>query len=254
MTETVESSKKSYSKKIVVFIDLMGFKAFYNDPDRLFNALKDCRKFLKDDDPAVDFIQFSDCMVIATDATKYDDAIIFLIRFSIRISILMGIFGRALRGAITYGDYLYEDGFLISPAMAEAYLLESKKAVHPRILLDNSLLEVLESLVLLEDKVKHELLRSNISLLMRTDEEDQLRYLDYLRSAGVSYIEADKKYGYSEEKAVSILGLHKQFIKKSLDENTKQDVIEKYLWLMKYHNQIVEAQPMSPENKKKCSM
>jgi hypothetical protein len=85
---------------------------------------------------------FSDSLVLSA---RSDDVIAsqMLLDLLTKISAMMWMsHSLLLRGGVTIGKLVHiQDGPLFGPAMNQAYLLESKKAHHPRLLIDKHCIE-----------------------------------------------------------------------------------------------------------------
>lgn len=85
-----------YQKRIIAFIDILGFKTKVDDIDGLFYLLLDL----------------------------------------VHLQLELASYDVLLRGGITIGDLYHDGSIVYGSAMNEAYLLESKKAKYPRIIAD----------------------------------------------------------------------------------------------------------------------
>ncbi len=50
--------------------------------------------------------------------------------------------GILCRGAITYGKLIHTDEVLFGPALTEAYILETKVALYPRVILHKDIIDL----------------------------------------------------------------------------------------------------------------
>lgn len=141
---------KDYEDRVVAFIDILGFSNMVaqsaNDVKRLrhlTSAMDNFHKILWSWEAdgsysSFAFTQFSDSIVISAIADTADS-------FEMLQQLLRGIMMLAeeysilVRGGITRGQLIHDDTLLIGPAMVEAYRLESKCAVYPRVIIDGSL-------------------------------------------------------------------------------------------------------------------
>jgi hypothetical protein len=160
-----------------------------------------------------------------------------------------------VRGGISNKFSLIEDSFAVGEGIIEAYILESKIAVHPRVILSKDIMkhETLIKAIRLLSKALY-----NIDSILETD-ENGVYYLDYL--------------GYNIRQALqgsfNLLNLasyqaffltHKETIefhygatldaierlKKTAPADEKglkklMEVLEKYIWLKVYHNRKMET-------------
>ncbi|HVZ65094.1 MAG TPA: hypothetical protein VG936_11030 [Lacunisphaera sp.] len=163
-----------------------------------------------------------------------------------------GIF---VRGGIAYGKFLLHSDILVSPALVEAYRLESKVALYPRILIHADTLKRLLSLPgAYAYGGEHPFLGS---VLAATDapEHFMLDYLQVLGNARDSdWVEPRLFHEYqttrdskrkqrllnlSAVKAMAYtLQTHRAAVRSAAARATGARVLEKYLWLMRYHNEV----------------
>lgn len=120
---------------------------------------------------------FSDCFVVSYPPARLEklhrpgemnptenvlDQLLFIIG---RVAAACLSHGFILRGAITLGDLYHSDGVILGPALDEAYELERKEAVHPRILVSDAVLGLLPA--------------GHSHSTLRTGEDGRV-YLDYM--------------------------------------------------------------------------
>lgn len=160
-----------------------------------------------------------------------------------------------IRGGISIGEWYYEDNILISPALLEAYDLEREVSVYPVLTISRDAFNFFKNHphrnYYSEDiePVKH-LFRK-----YKTTSGEFYYCLDYL---GIGYDGAadwytnddlrrykaerdgDKKHeilseSYKKNQKYYLLG-HKKAILRAIKTFKDQNVLNKYLWLVKFHN------------------
>lgn len=234
-----------YEKRIVVFLDMLGFKEKLKKPNELVEAITELKAVLR---PAhhelffcnIDFVHFSDSIVIGVKPSSLPSATVFLLRLMSKLNVLISFKGIAVRGAIVCGDYYYKDELLLSPAMAEAYVIESKFARYPRVLVSKSVLEYFKTLKTnVQSFAQFEADFEEITLV----DQDGYRFLNYLTSSGSidPYIEQRNELNIDERK--EILKNHRAVILKNLSQNGNSAIKEKYIWMGNYHNRFVHEDP-----------
>ncbi len=134
-----------YEDKIVAFIDILGFsnlvKSLENEPD-LHELLYTCLQTLKsfkiesNNENTVtseyEVSCFSDSIVISGNIYELS-GIVWAVSW-LQLQLLTQ--GVLIRGAITKGKLIHQDDILYGQGMLNAYELESKVSVYPRIILD----------------------------------------------------------------------------------------------------------------------
>jgi len=224
-----------YKKKIVAFLDIMGFKSIVKESETDLSFQKHviaCLVELKEKEyerpPAFRKLEryhktvtaFSDSIVITYDAIDGDavSSILFDI-YCMQIDLVAS--GFLLRGAVTIGDVFHNGGVIVGPAMVKAYELESKVAIYPRVIVDPALIN--QTLTSWEDDPDIERKQQNLMWILRSC-ENEYYFIDFLKCA------ADLGYAYSD-----FLKDLKVIIDKGL---TAKDfgVVSKYEWLKKYYD------------------
>lgn len=153
-----EQISSKYKKGLVIFIDILGSQN-QKDFDKLYNINNTFHTLLKDNEKNnKDYViyqrtiyTFSDCAYIIYDFKegvplyKQDLGKLFEVALCNCESIMLHFLSKniAFRGGVAYGELYYEKdrNILFGPAINEAYQLESKVAIYPRIVLNNYVAE-----------------------------------------------------------------------------------------------------------------
>jgi hypothetical protein len=209
---------KSY---IVAFIDLLGFSSMVthdcetpNGEQKFIESLYECHtetKSLKAEHPDLQLIQFSDSVVFALPYSVENYCLIIRIISDYQYNLLQK--GVLCRGGMSYGKHFFTEDFLFSNGMIEAYRLESKVAVSPRVVVSNELLE------LVNPKVESQ--GSELPLLL---EQDGMWFIDYM-------------LGRSSEKTWSSISM----IVPS-EFSASSSIRSKQIWLIDYYNHSFPGQ------------
>lgn len=166
---------EGYENRFVAFIDILGFKQLVenienekNGYEKDFERVKCVLNFLHkesiesnrshdllifdscDDsllielgNPRITYI--SDCVIISTDGTF--DGFKSLCNKVTKFSTDLAFEGIFLRGGITYGSIYHHDSILFGSAYQNAFSLESKYAIYPRIIIGETVYEFLNDKV-----------------------------------------------------------------------------------------------------------
>ncbi|HCG7772942.1 hypothetical protein P7410_28560 [Vibrio parahaemolyticus] len=142
-----------YEKSFVAFLDVLGFKQMIKSKDptqinQYFGIVDSAIRYLKSipSKKNIDSIVISDSIILSAPCTDSDeDNLERLRQLCIAIGLIqqsLAIKGIWLRGAICYGDTHFDsiNSQIVGPAYVEAYLLEEKLAVNPRVILDSKLI------------------------------------------------------------------------------------------------------------------
>lgn len=162
---------------LVAFIDLLGFSSMVahdcaspNGEQRYIESLYDCHmetKGLKAQHPDLQLIQFSDSVVFALPYSSDNYISIISIISHYQYSLLKN--GILCRGGVSYGKHFFEEDFLFSNGMIEAYRLESQVAFSPRVIISSDLFELVKPTMSAN--------QTKATLLF---EQDGLWFIDYL--------------------------------------------------------------------------
>src|SRR5690606_10023546 len=150
--------------RIVLFLDILGFKNIIDDTvnkendveekiEFLYKNLNDIRGFLLERlkskytfyrpgrNYSIKVTQFSDSIIISF-LNDNNETLSELIR-TIQELIIRQINNKILcRGAISYGKLIHENKVIFGPALNDAYETETKASIYPRIILDKSIIEL----------------------------------------------------------------------------------------------------------------
>lgn len=210
-----------YEKRFVFFIDVLGFSKkveISTSPEEIKNII-DCLKqdFIRENkrhNLAYLITQVSDCIVISFEKSTRCKLLPMLLFINYMQTNALIKHGLLFRGAGTYGDLVHNDEYLFGTAYQEAYKLESKYAIYPRIIIKKSTLNELMSR------------NEKDACLTLLKEEDIFYYVDYLHNEIDSSDSVDKQ----KEFFLTVRG----FICKNLELQTH--FVDKYLWLKEKYN------------------
>ena len=247
----------NYEERITVFIDILGFKELIIDTidkdgndnpqaiDKLLNTYKSLRD-VWDLDVAADensflakhrteskvITTFSDSVVISFLAKEKSEILYTLLEIKWMIMRLV-YKGVLCRGAISYGKLIHNETTLFGPALIEAYILESKAANYPRIILDRNIIELAGSAPSSGNSANDEI--ENVESLLEKD-LDGMYYIDYFTKAQEEL--DDPQYDFP--KYINLLG---DKIRKGMNSSkhpSKADIRVKYLWMKEKYNAMVD--------------
>lgn len=220
-----------YSTRVVVFMDILGFKEMVLDPNRkdtlfyVMNYFKwtgesNYTGLLKENDLGKEVTVFSDSIVISYDA-KIQGQVFYILLDIIRIQLDLANRGIILRGGVSIGELYHNRETIFGPAMIKAYELESKNAIYPRIILDQKLLDYAY-----ENPSDHHNSEQEMEYILGLIEMDKdgYWYTDFLSQEGELDYQSDIVYIFDKLKEITLKGI------KSSNESVKQ----KYLWLDSY--------------------
>jgi hypothetical protein len=132
--------------------------------------------------------------------------------------------GLFARGAITFGLFYADSEFVHGPALNEAYLLESRQAVYPRVILDDMAMQALH-----EGGSRDDVGFGDDPRLIVGDDGrpfvDYLRYMEYMTG------EVDE--------VPDGLRRHRDQLRDALVTESQPREREKLLWLAAYHDHHV---------------
>ncbi len=239
-----------YEPGIVTFIDVLGFRAMLSDrpAGEIHDIILSLREFSKPESEHFRRMKevrlssrafaesVSDAVVrVRVFDTQHSDGAFFQELLDLlHIQIQCINHGVLIRAGLAIGNVhvgLNGTGPVFGPAMVRAYDIESGEAIYPRIVVDDAAYEHFLSDARLHNE-NHDLEEETeyVNRLLRTG-EDGTRFIDYL---GASEDEHDAFEDY-----VAFLDRHAALIRQNLAEAYKSSIRRKYLWLARYHNDIV---------------
>ncbi len=239
-----------YEKAIVTFIDILGFSDLVkrSKPEAINKALdaveQSTSPVILDDKPEKDdhaeVLSFSDSIVrirkIETAANKkYQSGLLFQELISlVHVQGELIDFDIIIRGGVTIGDICFSKGRVFGPGLIDAYELESKYALYPRIVINPCLIQEYKTNKLL--KATWHTLEDEFeivgSLLKQGD--DGMWFIDY---ATALEQELDEQEMYP-----IFLRRHKEVILSGAKNHVQlNSVLRKFVWMANYHNQIVNG-------------
>jgi hypothetical protein len=236
MKKRIAKSKRLYEKRVVAFIDILGFsdhiKKTIVDPAharKIHQVLVQIQELKTDNDRGLlaqkpfgrEVSVFSDSIVISYPMSM-KSAVHHLLMDIIYLQLRMMGADILMRGGIAIGDIYHNDNIVYGPAMIDAYELESKYAIYPRVILQQQVLA--QAALNAEHPPDEEL--EYLSGLLEVDEDKQI-FVDYM----LQWEELDEEYDYR----LYLLKTRK-LIENQLADQTRPDVLLKYNWLKRYYN------------------
>lgn len=149
----------NYEERIVVFLDILGFKSLIGktvertgndipaEIDRVHEALMTVRQVFDLDDKSASkrrtskkVTQFSDSVVISFLLDEPSELFWTLVEVQ---HMLLELVSRGIlcRGGVALGKLIHSETVIFGPAMVDAYEAETRAAMYPRVILDESILK-----------------------------------------------------------------------------------------------------------------
>lgn len=216
----------------LLFIDLLGVSqmATSDDADAKLAELSRLLRM-----PVGDFLSpespwlaafFSDTLVILDPFSERVEPEVTVIGLALQaawVQVNLAMAGFFLRGALTIGEAHLEDDLLFGPALVEAYELERKSAVHPRIVLSDKAADLMKVTMSARGPEEGDYLRV---------EQDGSVFIDYLD------ILLD-----DAEDPVPTLESHRDMVRAKLEEfRSDSRLWDKYRWVAEYHDSYCRSE------------
>lgn len=231
-----------YEKRIVLFLDIMGFSKTVDDSvnnvqlfEKIFKTLTKIysdkvKKYdgpLKGVDNGTQISTFSDCMVISAPFQEQGSWFFFVHSAYWLINEILWE-GFLVRGSIVIGDLYHDNRIVFGPALNIAVHNESKVANYPRVLVnDDDYTNAISTTAMYGDVEEEKRL---LDYLIRKDTDGWL-FIDYL----------SKHHEFDDfETYIELLVKVKDIINKGLTISDSH-VLEKYHWLKRYYNSIYDS-------------
>ncbi|TCD46989.1 hypothetical protein [Chlorobium sp. N1] len=185
----------NYQDKVVCFLDILGFKKHVNDTivrggeedlertDHLIKVFNLIREILDIDQSEERFgtevTQFSDCVVISFNITE-ESGVFYALLDIMWVQVNLALNGILCRGGVAQGKLVHTPKVLFGPGMVNAYELESKAAVYPRVIFGESIIQLGIQAHGAQNRPDQE--ANSIMNLLKKD-FDGMYYVDYITGA-----------------------------------------------------------------------
>ena len=226
----------NYEDRVVCFLDVLGFQYHIErtvnkdgsdveqNIDNLAQAFLDIRDLLDIDRPderlgGQEVTQFSDSLVISFPAIE-ESGVFFALLNILWVQMNLARHGLLVRGAVARGKLIHNLKVLFGPALIEAYLLETKAALYPRVIVSKSIIDLGISKRFKGNLPQHE--EESIMDILKKD-SDGMYYVDYLTKAQGELNEPELDYPL-------YLGTLQQIIAHGLEVKDPSIAI-KYQWM-----------------------
>lgn len=137
-----------YTKRIVAFIDILGFAKIIQDSidEKKKSHAIEKLSFIYDIFQSVDLsnseiTQFSDSIVISIPYNDEDGAFYFILALQ-HLIFELAAEKILCRGGIAIGELYHKGNTILGPALVEAYKLESKIANYPRVIVGPNIIKI----------------------------------------------------------------------------------------------------------------
>jgi len=227
-------SQAEYSKHVVTFLDIMGFREIVARQDvhaitRTLNLIQQkAAAAAAASAEATKIISFSDSIIRARPASE-DPVTALLFEVGELATAQWDLMGSGIlvRGGITIGDVLVAPGRAFGPAFVRAYELEASWARSPRVVFDPAAVSQVRD----QAKLGNYAARRKLILAVRKNlklDQDGIWFIDYIANAY-------RRLESSEHRRKMMK--HREIIIASANElQPHSPVIAKYLWLIHYFN------------------
>lgn len=219
----------------LAFIDILGFRKLLLEKtlSEIVEIVKSILNFNDSSDyeqmlPSLKTKLISDSFIVYAQLKEGKHVTAFFVYLSTIIANIHRLGRVVTRGYISKGNHYYNDDIWISPVFVEAYLGESKKSIHPRVIIDASAKEQI-------NKISPDFINSNF---FKRD-SDGYWFINYMQCISNAYKPNGNKIvaemnGFGLESA---LQSHKETILNGL--NNEKEHSNKYIWLANYHNSYI---------------
>ncbi len=225
-----------FEDRVIAFIDILGFREHVKraeiDTDHAkllhhtLNFIMELKSqnehgTLSQQEIGKEVSVFSDSIVLSYPLSLKSSCFYILLDI-VHLQLEMMNLGILMRGGVTVGKLYHKNNVVYGPAMVEAYDIESKLAIYPRVLVNE---EVIKRGLENGNHSPVEELNHLIGLL--AEDEDHQLFIDYMSQSQ----EVDEPSSYLEA-----LEKTKTLIENQLTTLKKPNVLLKYLWLKRYYN------------------
>lgn len=248
--------KHKYEDRIVVFVDILGFKDIITTTTsknskyaqsqidliiKAFDIISDVwgadETYEKHPDLKAAYEEnkvkskkittFSDSIVISFLQNEPSEIFYTLLELQWLIMKLVNQ-GILCRGALSYGKMIHNDKFLFGPALVDAYLIETKAALYPRIIVSQELIKMAGKYPSRNHDSEMEI--KHVLELLKED-TDGMFYIDY-------FLAAQSELDDPENDFPQYINNLSDVIRKGV-RSIRPDVKIKYMWMRDKINKII---------------
>ncbi|HNP68766.1 MAG TPA: hypothetical protein PKH16_12740 [Aequorivita sp.] len=235
-----------YEDRIVCFIDILGFKTIINGTvDREDNDIESEIKLIHEIlSLGLELLDIEDKYKLAKSkiVTQFSDSFVisFLVNerseiFSTLIEILHLIMnfmvkGILVRGGIAYGKLIHTNKVVFGPGLLMAYETESRAALYPRVILDETVINIAKMFHSYGGSPNHE---EDSIMNVITKDTDDMYYIDYIQ----------KVQSELDDPEIDMVGYIEKLknIIEPLKDNEAPDIKVKIGWLKNKVNKLIDS-------------
>ncbi|MCM1263718.1 MAG: hypothetical protein NC313_13485 [Butyrivibrio sp.] len=235
-----------YEYRILAFVDILGFKDMVyqsacnlQEQKRISDAMEIIHSYKELNDTCfgeeglrkygVQVTTFSDSAILSY-PIHFDGGLFHVLMDLIHLQIDLSNLGIFIRGGITIGLAHHDEFNAFGPAMNDAYILESKEASSPRIILTR---QTLSSGVAASRNHQNPFDLSLLNSIIKQD-KDGYYYLDYLRQyQELDYPEYDYYHWLSRIRGYLVSNLNLYY--------PDAKIYPKYKWMLDYWNGVLNS-------------
>jgi hypothetical protein len=209
--------RRQYDEKLVAWLDILGMRNKIHDykehdAEEILTIMGRFQNYVRNScdnlEDKVKYMQISDGFIIVSEfeCLKEICEILCQIQWKILVNDKM-----LLRGALTSGKISMttdEPKLIVGPAFVEAFAMESKNAIFPRIIISSNLYQLAEVDFIIKDSdhfyfldfLEYVIKNENYNIKQLTHDLRTWKVIEFLKNGYDSFIEKDKwlaqKYGW----------------------------------------------------------
>lgn len=248
----------SYSKKMVAFVDILGFRNKTDKGNDGKQSVHDTLTIIRKLVEAYKQTNFFDCIPKHKDKIKYyvfSDSMLFsstpdtfytIVSAIAYLQFVCATKGFFLRGGISYGEIFDKNSFFYGNGLNQSYELESKTACYPRVIVSPALTAKIintenNQIPLSEDNQEYLYLRNT----QFSKDFDGCYYINFLSPEAKNAANIDVNIpgiSYSIDNYCDIeQNIDKEY--REAREKHNSNLLIKYDWLKKYYTNFKEKNP-----------
>lgn len=223
------TSALNYTRSTVAFLDILGFSQLVlssRHPRRAKQVIRILENAMSrfewgavaGPDGRYDVRAFSDAVcIVAPNSSVGVNRVLYRVA---TIQLCLAVAGILTRGGIAFGKHHDSGRLLFSEGLVQAYTLEHKRAIFPRVILSDDVLEFLVRQWVAKP------CQSAIRNLLLQDADGEV-FVAYLSLLGLEDFPEDR---------TAVMRRHGTVVRENLDANHDSHVLRKLRWLQRYHN------------------
>lgn len=244
-----------YEERIILYLDILNFKSLIDRSSDDQRIIPDIFDLYSDISEAFNLnnehwettstkktTQFSDTVIISYEITEIEYVVDALIDIQVLIAKFISK-KQLVRGVVVKGLLYHKDDLIFGPGLVKAYLMESKAAIYPRVIIEEDIIKDAKKISKNMNKnspvdyYPGGNINFTLDILLDKDHDD-FYFINYFLNIGY-YFSPESELENTFYNFIGYMDTLHDVIKKGLLEK-EVSVKIKYSWMKNYYNKAVD--------------